>query len=175
MKLAELADALPAYAVDHTINLVALVNQATLTDGQRWGCILASAYASANPVLMSAAEADARDHLSGAEITAVRRAVSLMAMNAVYYRAVDLLRNHEYRSAPADISMTGLSDPGAPRIDFELWCVSAVSIAGCGSCLNALESELRKRGASFEAVQSAVRIAACLKAIGVTLELENQR
>lgn len=175
MKLAQLAGSLPGYAVDHTINLAALLNEPTLTAPQRFGCILASAYATANPELMSAAEQDAAIHLSGVGVMAVRRAVSMIAMNAVYYRAVDLLRNHEYRAAPANLSMTALSEPGAPRFDFELWCLSASAIAGCGSCLNSLESELRKWGASFETVQAAVRIAACINAIGVTLQLEAGR
>ena len=49
MSLDALRDALPAYAKDLSLNLSSLSSETTLSDQQKWGTFLASAYATGQP------------------------------------------------------------------------------------------------------------------------------
>jgi alkyl hydroperoxide reductase subunit D len=57
---------------------------------------------------------------------------------------------------------------------FELYSLAVSAINGCGACITAHERELRKHGLGREAIQSAVRIAAVIHAVAVTLEHERE-
>jgi alkyl hydroperoxide reductase subunit D len=61
-----------------------------------------------------------------------------------------------------------------PRADYELWCLAVSAINGCGACLDSHERALRAAGVEPETVQEAIRIAAVLQAVGVTLDAERQ-
>ena len=68
--------------------------------------------------------------------------------------------------------MNALSKPGVDKADFELWSLAVSAINGCGMCLEAHEHEVRKAGLGTAAIQNAVRIAAVIHAVSVTLENE---
>lgn len=95
-----------------------------------------------------------------------------MAMNTVYYSAVNLLQNHDYRAEPAGLAMSALTHPGVDKIDFELWALAVSALSSCAACLNAHESELRKRGVSLERIHAALRIAAVVASAATTVRLE---
>ena len=66
-----------------------------------------------------------------------------------------------------------LSEPGAPCLDkasFELAAMAVSAINGCAACMDSHERVLRAHGITAQGVQSAVRIAAVLHAVAVTLE-----
>lgn len=172
MSLSTLRDALPDYAFDQKHNLDALIAERVLTDQQKWGCFLACAYATGAPTLIQALENETADTIAPLARKAAKAAAAVMAMNAVYYGAINLLQNHDYRSAPVNLSMTALSQPDVDRIDFELWSFAASALHANAANLNALEMELHKRGASVERVQAALRIAAVINAIDTVLGIE---
>lgn len=172
MPLSTLRDALPDYASDQKQNLDALVAERTLTDQQKWGCFLACAYATGSPTLIQAIESETANVIAPAARKAAKAAAAIMAMNAIYYGAINLLQNHDYRSAPVNLSMTALSQPEIDRVDFELWAFAASALHANAANLNALEMELHKRGASVERVQAALRIAAVVNAIHTVLGIE---
>jgi alkyl hydroperoxide reductase subunit D len=172
MSLSALRDALPDYAFDQRQNLDALVAERTLTDQQKWGCFLACAYAAGSPSLIQAIESETADVIAPSVRKAAKAAAAIMAMNAIYYGAINLLQNHDYRSAPVNLSMTALSQPDVDRVDFELWAFAASALHANAANLNALEIELHKRGASVERVQAALRIAAVVNAVHTVLGIE---
>lgn len=172
MSLSALRAALPDYASDQALNLDTLSAERVLTDQQKWGCFLACAYATGSPTLIKAIENETANVIAPAARKAAKAAAAIMAMNAIYYGAINLLQNHDYRSAPVNLSMTALSQPDVDRIDFELWAFAASALHANAASLNALEIELHKRGASVERVQAALRIAAVVNAINTALAIE---
>ena len=173
MSLDALRETLPAYAKDLSLNLSSLANETLLSDQQKWGCFVASAHAVGQRAVVAAAENAAQAAgLSPEAMGAAKAAAAIMGMNNVYYRALHLLSNHEYRTLPARLRMNVIANPGAPKADFELWCTAVSAINGCGMCLDSHEAELKKHGMSAQAVQAAIRIAAVVNAVSRVLQAE---
>ena len=173
MALEALAAILPAYAEDIAANLASALADRSLNDQQRWGCFIAASHAVATPAVIQAIDAAAKEAALGAEaLAAAKGAAAIMAQNNVYFRALTLLTNPEYRALRSGLRMRIVSHPGVPKNDFDLWCVAVSAIHGCPDCLNAHEAPLRSRGVSAEAVQSALRIAAIVHALSRVLAAE---
>ncbi|MFX0591137.1 carboxymuconolactone decarboxylase family protein, partial [Glaesserella parasuis] len=69
------------------------------------------------------------------------------------------------RTIPAKLRMNILANPGAPKVDFELWSLAVSAINGCGACLDSHEAELRKHGVTAVQVQAALRIGAVVNSV----------
>jgi len=93
-----------------------------------------------------------------------------MAMNNVYYRFTHLVGNEEYATMRAGLRMNVMANPGCDKIDFELASLAVSAVNGCGMCMESHEKTLQKHGVAAQSIQSAVRIAAVLHAVGVTAE-----
>ena len=167
MSLDTIRDALPAYAKDLSLNLSSLANETVLTDQQKWGTFLAAAHAVGQPQVVKAVEAAAQ--LTPEAKDAAKAAAAIMGMNNVYYRALHLMKNQEYRTLPAKLRMNIIANPGVDKTDFELWCTAVSAVNGCGMCLDSHEDELRKRGMPTVNIQAAIRIASVVNAVSRVL------
>ena len=164
--LQDLADSLPPYANDIARNLRVVVEETILTEPQKWGCFVACAHAVGVASVVKAIEAAAQAAgLTPEAKMAARGASAIMAQNNVYFRALAIMKNPEYRSLRARLRMRIVQLPGAPKDDFDLWCVAVSAIHGCSDCLDAHEGALRRRGVDAVAVQTALRIAAVVHAV----------
>jgi len=172
MSIEALKNALPDYAKDLKLNLGSVAADAALTDQQRWGALVATAIASRNGDVVRAVEAEAQAKLAPEALTAAKTAAAIMAMNNIYYRFVHLAGSEDYRTMPARLRMNALAKPGVEKADFELWSLAVSAVNGCGMCIESHEKVLREHGVAREAVQAAVRIAAVVHAVAVTLEAE---
>ncbi|RAK59308.1 alkyl hydroperoxide reductase [Phenylobacterium hankyongense] len=173
MSLDTLRETLPAYAKDLSLNLSSLAGETTLSDQQKWGCFLASAHAVGQPAVVSAVQAEATAAgLSEEAATAAKAAAAIMGMNNVYYRALHLISNPEYRTLPARLRMNVIANPGVEKADFELWCTAVSAVNGCGMCLDTHEAELKKHGVPALNIQAALRIAAVVNAVSRVLQAE---
>jgi alkyl hydroperoxide reductase subunit D len=160
-----LIEALPAYANDIALNLGSVAQETLLDDQQKWGCLVASAHAVATPAVVQAIEAAAAEAgLSAEAKAAAKGAAAIMAQNNVYFRALTLLKNQEYRALRARLRMRITSNPGVPGEDFDLWCLAVSAIHGCPDCLDAHEGALKRRGVDAVRIQTALRIAAVVHA-----------
>jgi alkyl hydroperoxide reductase subunit D len=101
--------------------------------------------------------------------TAAKAAAAIMGMNNVYYRSLHLMHNQEYRTLPARLRMNVLANPGVDKADFELWSTAVSAVNGCGMCLDAHETELKKHGVTAPQIQAALRIAAVVNAVSRVL------
>ena len=164
MSLDALRDLIPSYAKDISLNLSSLSNETILNDQQKWGCFLASAHSIGVPQVVKLIEAQAATVMSPEAMNAAKTAAAIMGMNNIYYRALHLMKNHEYQTLPAKLRMNGLANPGVDKIDFELWATAVSAINGCGGCLDAHEGELRKHGVSNVQIQASLRIGAVVHA-----------
>ena len=173
MSLDALRETLPAYAKDLSLNLSSLASETILGEQQKWGAIVASAHAVGQADVIRAAEAAAvQAGLSSEALTAAKAAAAIMGMNNVYYRALHLLSNPEYRTLPARLRMNVIANPGVEKADFELWCTAVSAINGCGMCLDSHEAELKKAGVPATQIQAALRIAAVVNAVSRVLAAE---
>jgi alkyl hydroperoxide reductase subunit D len=68
--------------------------------------------------------------------------------------------------------MNVMANPGTTKENFELYSLAVSAINGCGKCVTAHEKVLRDAGVTAEQIQSAVRIAAVVHAVAVTLETD---
>ncbi|MEZ0091161.1 alkyl hydroperoxide reductase [Streptacidiphilus sp. EB129] len=172
MALDELKAALPEYAKDLKLNLGSVIGNSDLPAQQLWGTVLACAIASRSERVLAELEPQAKAELSEAGYTAAKSAAAIMAMNNVYYRTLHLLSDKEYGTMRAGLRMNVIGNPGVDKVDYELWCLAVSAINGCGQCLDSHEQVLRKAGVERETVQAAIRVAAVIQAVGVTLEAE---
>jgi alkyl hydroperoxide reductase subunit D len=172
MSLNAVRDALPDYAKDTKLNLGSLAAETLLSEQQKWGVFLACAHALGEPQLLRGIEAEVADKLDAAALTGAKTAASLMAMNNVYYRAMHLMQNQEYRTLRASLRMNAMMNPGVDKTDFELFSLAVSAINGCGMCLDSHEEELRKRGVPNTHIQAAIRIAAVTAAAAAVLRAE---
>ena len=170
MSLEELKNRLPDFAKDLRLNLGSIANVTTLTPQQLWGTAVATAIAARNPELVRAIESEAAEKLSPEARNAAHAAAAIMAMNNIYYRFTHLSKNPDFLQMPARLRMNVIANPGVEKIDFELWSLAVSAVNGCGRCIEAHEATLLKAGVAKEAVQDAVRIAAIVYAVAVTLE-----
>jgi alkyl hydroperoxide reductase subunit D len=167
-----LKESLPEYAKDIKLNLSSMINTSKLTRQQLWGAVLATAIASRNPKVIAELSAEAKTHLSDTAYTAAKAAAAIMAMNNVYYRGMHLMGDPEYGNLRAGLRMNVMANHGVEKLDFELWSLAVSAVNGCGRCLESHEQVLVKAGASRETVQEAVKIAAVVNSLSVTLEAE---
>jgi alkyl hydroperoxide reductase subunit D len=167
-----LKNALPVYAKDLKLNLSSVAADTTLTPQQTFGGLLAAAIASRSAQVIAAVSAEAAAVLSPQAFEAAKTAAAIMAMNNVYYRFVHLVSDPEYGTLPARLRMNAIANPGVDKVDFELWSLIVSAVNGCGLCIDSHEKVLRKAGVSAAQVQQAVRIAAVIHAVAVTLGTE---
>jgi lipoyl-dependent peroxiredoxin subunit D len=171
MSIDSLRAALPGYAKDLSLNLSSLANETVLSEQQKWGCFVASAYAVGSGKAIR--ELVDGCPLSDEALTAAKAAAAIMGMNNVYYRSLHLMQNREYSTLPAKLRMNVIANPGVDKNDFELWCLAVSAINGCGMCLDSHEAELRTRGVANTHVQAALRIGAVVNAVGHVLMAED--
>ncbi|WP_448581391.1 carboxymuconolactone decarboxylase family protein [Thermaurantiacus sp.] len=169
MALAELAQTLPDYAKDLRLNLSSLMNDAGLSEQQKFGTLLSCAHATGVKPLIAAAETEAGARLAPEALAAARAAAAIMAMNNVYYRFTHLASNPEYRTLPARLRMNILGAPGIDKADFELFCLAVSAINGCGACIDSHEKVLQQHGVNSGTIQAAVRLASVVTAIAAVL------
>lgn len=169
MSISTLKNSIPDYAKDIKLNLSTLVNEDILTDQQKWGCFLACALNTGNSVLIKEVEEDALDHLSEEAFNAAKSAASIMAMNNIYYRFAHMATNKQYMTLPAKLRMNVIANPGVDHADFELWSLAVSALNGCGMCIDSHEATLAKESVSSEKIQAAVRIAAVVNAVAVSI------
>jgi alkyl hydroperoxide reductase subunit D len=172
MSLDNLRSALPDYAKDLRLNLGSVIGNSELPAQQLWGAVLATAIASRSPIVLRELEPEAKANLSPEAYTAAKAAAAGMAVNNVFDRTRHLLPDQEYGTRRAGLRMNVIGNPGADKVDFELWSFAVSAINGCGLCLDSHEQVLRKAGVDREVVQEAFKIASVIQAVATTLDAE---
>jgi alkyl hydroperoxide reductase subunit D len=168
----DLKDSLPEYARDLKLNLSSLAQESLLTDQQRAGTFVACALAARNEAVTRAVMASFAPVLPPEALAAAKAASAIMAMNNIYYRFTHLASAEDYKTLPARLRMNVIGKPGVDKADFELWCLAVSAMNGCGVCIDSHEKILRNVGLSAEQIQAAIRIAAVVHAVAVTLDGE---
>ena len=164
MSLKELKSFIPSYAEDINENLTRVLEgeAALLTPAQIAGVALAAAYAVKNRYVLENVQQLADGVLTTQDTEAVRSAVSLMAMNNIYFRFTELVNDEDYRRMSSKLQMGAIKKYGIQN-DWELYTLAVSSVNGCAHCIQAHASKISKT-LSKEAVQAVARIAAVIHA-----------
>ncbi|SDN39210.1 carboxymuconolactone decarboxylase family protein [Allokutzneria albata] len=168
MSLEALRAALPGYADDIEQNLGLVIDGSALPERQLWGTVVAVAVAARNAEVLRELTEEAVARVPAEVVTAAKAAAAIMAMNNVYFHAKHVIG----ADLPARLRMRVVARPGVDKIDFELWCLAVSAINGCEVCVEAHHRALRAADVSAEAVNDALRIAAVVHAVAVTLDAE---
>jgi alkyl hydroperoxide reductase subunit D len=172
MNLTQLLDTVPAYAKDLKLNLSNLLQQPELSKQQIWGTAVTSAITSRNARLLAAINEAAAEHLKPEAMEAARAAAAIMGMNNIYYRFQHLAENKKYATIPARLRMNVIRTHGIEAVDFELFCIAASAINGCGVCIDSHEKVVREKGTGEEVILGCVRIASVIHALATVFDAE---
>lgn len=170
MNLEQLLDTVPGYAKDLKLNLSNLLQQPELTKQQIWGSAVTSAITARNPQLLAAITAQAAEHIKPEALEAARAAAAIMGMNNIYYRFQHLAENKKYGTIPARLRMNVIRTHGIEPVDFELFCIAASAINGCGVCIDSHEKVVREKGTGEDVILGCVRIASVIHALAVVFD-----
>jgi alkyl hydroperoxide reductase subunit D len=170
MSIDHLKDEIPDFAKDVRLNLASMASDESMAPQTKYGLFLAAAVATRNPTVASEMMSEVADKLTPVAIAAAKAAVSVMAMNNVYYRFIHLAANKEYAKMPARLRMNFIANPGVDKVDFELWSLAVSAINGCGACIDAHEKVLRESAVQAATIQTAVRFAAIIESVAVAIE-----
>src|SRR5262249_1245581 len=168
-EIEKLRERMPDAARDIRLNLQTVFQSTTLTPAQTWGAALPSAFTTRNVELARAVFAEARGKVDEKVIEDARAAAALMAMNNVYYRFRHLVGKESYAEKPARLRMNWIGKPMSNKADFELFCLAVSAINGCEACVRSHEQVVTEGGVSEDQVHDAVRIAATIQAVAVSL------
>lgn len=175
MSMEQLKESLPEYAKDIRLNLSQLfgnIGQSGLTEQQFYGTALALAYALKNQTLLEMLQEEGKDFLPLEIKQAAKIAATIMAMNNIYYRAAHLAEQPELTNMPAALRMNAMLNPGAPKLDFELFSLAISALNGCGMCIQAHIKQLLAHDLSMTGIQTSLRLAAVLNATDQALAIE---
>ena len=175
MAIDTIKDMLPAYAKDMRLNFSTVLTEAGapgLTEKQIAAIAVAVAHSTKCKVLVENIEEFAQDFLTEEEYQGAQIATSIMSMNNIYYRFTHLVSDSEYGKLPARLRMNQMANPGLDKATFELASIAVSAVNGCGMCLDSHEKNLRELGVSTQGIQSAIRIAAVLFSVSVSLAVE---
>jgi alkyl hydroperoxide reductase subunit D len=168
--LETLRDLLPDAARDLKINLQNVLGETVLNEAQRYGIAVACALTARHPKLASALEEEAREKGVGdGTLEDARAAAYLMGMNNVFYSFRKLVEKDSYAAKPARLRMQRIAKVAASKLDFELFCLAASAIGKCAPCVNSHEDAVIKGGLTEDHVHDAVRIAATINGVAISL------
>ena len=166
---------LKEYAKDMKLNLDRVLNSEDgspgLTETQKWGVALSSAYQTKNQELIGEITTRAAEHISEEEINATKIAATLMAMNNIYYRFRSKAENPEFKQMPVKLRMSGLAGHGIEKANFELYALAVSMLNFCETCINGHVKAVNNHGVTNEGVQSAARIASVIAGTAQALEI----
>lgn len=170
--LEALGNRLPDSARDLRLNLGAVLGDGTLSLAQRWGSAITAAITARNPELRDAVLQGARAAgVDEAVIDDARAAAAIMGMNNIFYRGRHLIGKDSYQKKPARLRMNRIAKPATTRLDFELFCIVASAITGCGDCLKSHEHTVIEGGLTEDHVHDALRIASVVNGFAISLSL----
>lgn len=172
-EIEKIREGLPDAAKDIRLNLQTVFQTTTLTPEQLWGTALSAAIASRNLELSRAVLMDAQAKVDPSVIEDARAAAALMGMNNVYYRFRHMVGKEVYGTKPARLRMNWIAKPLGSKVDFELFCLAVSAINGCEMCIRSHEQVVVDGGLSEDQVHDAVRLAATINAVALSIEMDS--
>ncbi len=169
-----LKERIPDYAKDLRLNIGRLLTSdgaPGLSDIQIYGVALASAYASKNAEVIDAFKAISAPFFDESYHHGILSAVSIMAMNNIYYRSTGMVSEPSLTHLQTGLRMQVLANPGIPKVDFEAYSLAVSVVNGCHYCVNSHARKLFESGISPEGIQSILKISAVVYGVSQVLSI----
>lgn len=173
MTIAKIKELLPEYAYDIKHNLATVLSPegaSGLTEREIAAVALASAMSGSSKELKDAIEEFAEKQLSEKEVKGAKTAHAIMSMTNVYYRFLHVTDNVEYKRMPSGLRRSAENKSGIDKKSFEMAALGVSAINNCKACIDFHELSLRRMGVLAEAIQSVIKIAAVIHAVGELLK-----
>lgn len=172
--LKSLTSHIPDFAKDVKINFENLVNEnnTVLTYKQVLGTALVCSYITDERTTSTALANETRLQFGRAFVDVIKSAAAIMTMNNTYYRFTHISSDEEYSKMPAGLRMKIIKEHGIEEIDFEIYCLAASIMNGCGLCIDAHANQLLKHGLTKTQIQMVAKIAAVVNAVARSIEID---
>lgn len=173
MTLETIYTLIPDYAKDLKINLKRILTEegAEGLDFREISAVaLASAMAAPDKRLVEALEEFATPYLSDKEKDGAKLAHAIMSMTNVYFRFLHVANNTAYKRMPPKLRKQSELNPGIDKKSFEMAALAVSAINDCKACIDYHELGLSRMGVSAVAIQSCIRIASVIRAVGEVLK-----
>lgn len=173
MTVKELKEQIPDYAGDIKHNLTAVLNKSEaleLTEKEIAAIAMAAAMSTSSKKTIEAIENFSSASLSKKELKGAKTAHALMSMTNIYYRFLHVSDNWEYKRMPPQLQMTAKNNPGIDKKPYELAALGVSAINNCKACIDHHELSLRRLGVPAKGIQSCIRIAAVINAVGALIK-----
>lgn len=157
---------------DLRINIKNVLSSNNLSSKESYLLALAIAVnESSKPLIKSFTELAKENDATEPEIAETYACAATLATNNVFYRFKHFIKqtNEKYQTMPAGIKMNIMMNPVLGKEFFELMSLSVSAVNGCESCVNSHEESLRKLGTNEVRIFDAVRLAATVKGLTVTI------
>jgi lipoyl-dependent peroxiredoxin subunit D len=165
--LQEMRQSLSEATKDMRLNWSSVIGNEALKPVESWTVAYASALFIEDRDLAQAIGNEAGDLINDAHVDDAKAAVSIMAMNTVFYRFRHMVGKPSYGQMRAGLRMNRMTRPATTRKMFELISLACAALAGCEVCIQSHEASLLKAGANENQVHAAVRIAAVVKGFSI--------
>ena len=123
-----------------------------------------------NPPVQSRANESRSSAAAPEALEAARAAAAIMGMTNVFYRFQHLAENKKYGTIPARLRMNAIRSLGIEPVDFELSCIAASAIDGCGVRIDSHEKVVREKGSGEDVILACVRIAPAIPGLATVLD-----
>lgn len=154
---------LPDYAKDIRLNLDSVIARSSLSDADAVGAALAAAFAAKSKTLVDIFSSTAL--LTETERTAALTAASLMGMTNAWYSYIDMAKDSDLKTLPAQLRMNAYQNHGGvDKRRFELYALSASIVGKCHFCVSSHAATLKEEGMSVTELRDIGRIAAVVNA-----------
>ncbi len=176
MELSDFLQLLPDYAYDMKANLQNLLseNGALGLSPKEVAAVAVATSMNTNSVnLIATIENWSSVYLNSKELDGAKTAHAIMSMTNVYYRFLHVVDNVEYKRMPPNLAMHAEANPGIDKRSFELAALAVSAMNNCKACVDFHELSLRRLGVSATGIQSAVRLAAVMQAVGELTKFED--
>ena len=111
-----------------------------------------------------------KEGASEAEIAETHACTMVMSANNIFYRFRHYMHNVDYYSnTPAGMRMSVMMNPVIGKELFELMSLVVSAVNGCERCVVSHESSVKQHGGSEARIYDAMRLAAVIKSLTVTL------
>lgn len=173
MALEELKRLIPEFARDQKRNLDALLNSSTLSEQQRWGCILAAAMTANHHLVLGPARKEAQANLEARALEVVASCATVMTLNNYGFRAKHWL-GEDFEDIRFGLRNGVKLAPGVGQADYELWAITVSAVNGCEQCIQAHSRDAQIAGVEKLQVWEAVKIAAVIQTIAQAIAMAQE-
>jgi alkyl hydroperoxide reductase subunit D len=164
-----LKEQMPEYARDIIINLESTCLRSSLKPDVATSVAMCAAMTLGNNKIVDII----RDHgnISGPHLSAIQIAVSLMAMNNIYYPYVEMTNDPEMKSLRPELRMAAYATfGGVDKLSFELYGLASSIVGKCHFCISNHYDLLKKDGMSLTELRDVGRIVSVIVAVSRCLE-----